>query len=63
MYFDNDVKVRAPFDAMNLAARLGYGEEVAFPHGARRAVEAKRGVEEPRTSWGPLELHSAGRDA
>lgn len=25
-YFDNDVKVRAPFDAMNLAHRLGIGE-------------------------------------
>ncbi|WP_205687436.1 DUF72 domain-containing protein [Cellulomonas endophytica] len=25
VYFDNDVKVRAPFDAMSLAARLGVG--------------------------------------
>lgn len=25
VHFDNDVKVRAPFDAMNLAARLGVG--------------------------------------
>ena len=25
VYFDNDVKVRAPFDAMGLAARLGIG--------------------------------------
>ena len=25
VYFDNDVKVRAPFDAMALAARVGAG--------------------------------------
>jgi uncharacterized protein YecE (DUF72 family) len=24
-YFDNDVKVRAPYDAMSLSARLGLG--------------------------------------
>jgi hypothetical protein len=51
VYFDNDVKVRAPFDAMNLAARLGHGRLVAFPRKARRAVEAVRGVEEPLSSW------------
>ena len=51
VYFDNDVKVRAPYDAMNLAARLGYGEKVRFPGQALRAVEARRGVEEPRTRW------------
>jgi uncharacterized protein YecE (DUF72 family) len=28
VYFDNDVKVRAPYDAMNLAARLGHGQPV-----------------------------------
>jgi uncharacterized protein YecE (DUF72 family) len=27
VYFDNDVKVRAPYDAMALAARLGVGPE------------------------------------
>jgi uncharacterized protein YecE (DUF72 family) len=48
VYFDNDVKVRAPFDAMNLAARFGQNAPVRFPLGARRAVEAARGVEEPR---------------
>ena len=48
VYFDNDVKVRAPFDALNLAARLGKGERVRFPLAARRAVEAVRGIEEPR---------------
>jgi uncharacterized protein YecE (DUF72 family) len=51
VYFDNDVKVRAPFDAMNLAARLGQGRAVRFPLAARRAVEAKRGVEQPRRTW------------
>lgn len=48
VYFDNDVKVRAPFDAMNLAARLGYGERVTFPRKLHREAEARRGVEEPR---------------
>jgi len=48
VYFDNDVKVRAPFDALNLAARLGKGERVRFPLAARRAAETARGVEEPR---------------
>jgi uncharacterized protein YecE (DUF72 family) len=51
VYFDNDVKVRAPFDALNLAARLGQGERVRFPLAARRAVEATRGVELPRADW------------
>jgi len=51
VYFDNDVKVRAPFDAMNLAARLGHGDLVAFPRKARRAVEAVRGIEQPLSSW------------
>jgi uncharacterized protein YecE (DUF72 family) len=51
VYFDNDVKVRAPFDAMNLAARLGVGHLVRFPMAARRAVEAARGREEPRATW------------
>jgi uncharacterized protein YecE (DUF72 family) len=51
VYFDNDVKVRAPFDAMNLAARLGHGTPVAFPLAARRAVEARRGIEAPRATW------------
>ncbi len=51
VYFGNDVKVCAPFDAMNLAARLGHGGLVPFPRKARRAVEAVRGVEEPLSSW------------
>jgi uncharacterized protein YecE (DUF72 family) len=49
VYFDNDVKVRAPFDAMNLAARLGYGEPVPFPRKAQReAVRARGRPETPR---------------
>jgi uncharacterized protein YecE (DUF72 family) len=51
VYFDNDVKVRAPYDAMNLAARLGQGERVPFPRKALREAERERGVEEPRTTW------------
>ena len=51
VYFDNDVKVRAPYDAMNLAARLGHGHRVPFPTKAHRAAESERGVEVPRTSW------------
>lgn len=51
VYFDNDVKVRAPYDAINLAARLGHGENTSFPRKAHRAVEAERGVEELRTTW------------
>ncbi len=31
VYFDNDVKVRAPFDAMNLAAKLGVGRDRHHP--------------------------------
>ncbi len=55
VYFDNDVKVRAPFDAMNLAARLGHGEPVAFPRKLHRDAEVRRGVEEIRTTtaWDP----------
>ncbi len=51
VYFDNDVKVRAPFDALNLAARLGHGARVAFPLAARRRVEGVRGVEVPLATW------------
>lgn len=51
VYFDNDVKVRAPFDAINLAARLGHGARRTFPRNAHRAAEAARGVEEPRETW------------
>ena len=51
VYFDNDVKVRAPFDAINLAARLGYGERQTFPRKLHSAAEKERGVEEVSTTW------------
>lgn len=63
VYFDNDVKVRAPYDAMNLAARLGEGKEVTFPRNARRAVEAERGVEQPLSSWDRWKFDPARRTA
>jgi uncharacterized protein YecE (DUF72 family) len=44
VYFDNDVKVRAPYDAMSLAHRLGMGP-------APEEGPAETGIaEEPRTS-------------
>jgi uncharacterized protein YecE (DUF72 family) len=51
VYFDNDVKVRAPFDAMNLAARVGHGVRKSFPRNALRLVEEQRGAEEPLSNW------------
>jgi len=38
VYFDNDAKGHAPYDALNLAARLGYGERVSTPRRAHRAA-------------------------
>ncbi|MDB4940859.1 MAG: hypothetical protein JWP97_393 [Labilithrix sp.] len=51
VYFDNDVKVRAPYDAMNLASRFGQNPPVKFPRKQLRAIEKVRGVEVPLTSW------------
>jgi uncharacterized protein YecE (DUF72 family) len=48
VYFDNDVKTRAPYDAMNLAHRLGMG-----PPAPRFPGEAGR-VEELRDHWPPM---------
>jgi uncharacterized protein YecE (DUF72 family) len=45
VYFDNDVKVRAPFDAMALAHRLGLGPRSAAPPSLALVPEA------PRTRW------------
>lgn len=45
VYFDNDVKVRAPFDAQNLALLLA-GERTLRPPPSIRDV-----TEEPRTTW------------
>jgi uncharacterized protein YecE (DUF72 family) len=44
-YFDNDVKVRAPYDAMTLAHRLGLGPAPAAP------PDVKNIRETPRTRW------------
>ena len=46
VYFDNDVKVRAPFDAMGLARRVGLEWK---PVTAVPSVEAI--AEEARSSW------------
>jgi hypothetical protein len=45
VYFDNDVKVRAPFDAMALAHRLKLGPRPAPPPDLACVREA------PRTRW------------
>lgn len=63
VYFDNDVKVRAPYDALNLAARLGHGRPVAFPRDALRAVEEVRGIEVPLTTWDRWKLDRTRRTA
>ncbi len=50
VYFDNDVKVRAPYDAMSLAHRLGLGPAPG------EAPDPASISETPRTSW-----HEFGR--
>jgi uncharacterized protein YecE (DUF72 family) len=45
VYFDNDVKVRAPYDAMTLAHRLGLGPKPDAPPEVTRIKAA------PRTRW------------
>jgi uncharacterized protein YecE (DUF72 family) len=50
VYFDNDVKVRAPFDAMGLARRLGLKvDEAAAKHPANLKKVERATM--PRTSW------------
>jgi uncharacterized protein YecE (DUF72 family) len=55
-YFDNDVKVRAPFDARRLAERLGVapaGGDVAFPpRSALRRVRVRPGPPDARWRLG-----------
>ena len=41
VYFDNDAKVHAPFDATALAARLGLGPRLPFPGAPRRAMRRR----------------------
>jgi uncharacterized protein YecE (DUF72 family) len=48
VYFDNDVKVRAPYDAMNLAAKLGLRE----PPGP--APDPASIAEQPRAVWAAI---------
>jgi uncharacterized protein YecE (DUF72 family) len=48
VYFDNDVKVRAPFDAMSLARRLGASPETVQP---REAPSGGDVMELPRERW------------
>ena len=47
VYFDNDAKVRAPFDSMSLAHRLGLGPAPAS------ARPAELSHETPPTQWHP----------
>lgn len=47
VYFDNDVKVRAPFDAQSLAHRLGLGAAPSRPPPLKSIPERPRGP----TSW------------
>jgi uncharacterized protein YecE (DUF72 family) len=49
VYFDNDVKVRSPFDAMHLAARVAGREIPTAPEQLLRTVQEK-----PREHWLPL---------
>ena len=53
VYFDNDVKVRAPFDAMNLAARVA-GRSIDRVHPGR-------GGEPARTNWPAIRTHQRSR--
>jgi uncharacterized protein YecE (DUF72 family) len=54
VYFDNDVKVRAPFDAMSLAHRLGIGPAPeSLPDFAAVRETARRGWPEIKRRWHP----------
>jgi uncharacterized protein YecE (DUF72 family) len=50
VYFDNDVKVRAPVDAIKLAARLG-GHVPHAPNDVLNVPPPQRVGELPRTRW------------
>jgi uncharacterized protein YecE (DUF72 family) len=49
VYFDNDVKVRAPYDAMNLEAMLGLRDRPG------PAPDEKQIAEQARTTWAPID--------
>jgi uncharacterized protein YecE (DUF72 family) len=54
VYFDNDVKARAPFDAMSLAHRLGLGRAPQSPADITAIHEtARRGWPEIKRRWKP----------
>ena len=57
VYFDNDVKVRAPYDAMNLSAKLG----LRPPPGP--GPDPASIAEEPRPTWAPIRatVHAGAR--
>jgi uncharacterized protein YecE (DUF72 family) len=57
VYFDNDAKIRAPYDAMNLAARIHGGPRVPFP----RRFQGKG--ELPRVSPDLWRFGARGREA
>jgi uncharacterized protein YecE (DUF72 family) len=57
VYFDNDAKIRAPYDAMNLASRIHGGPRVPFPRRFRGKGE------EPRASPALWRIGARGRDA
>jgi uncharacterized protein YecE (DUF72 family) len=50
VYFDNDVKVRSPFDAMMLAHRLGVGPKPGAAPDAATIAEVARTIKED-TRW------------
>jgi uncharacterized protein YecE (DUF72 family) len=55
VYFDNDVKVRAPFDAMALAQRLGVENRPLPVEGFTAPPSAPEDhPEQPRTQWPPV---------
>jgi uncharacterized protein YecE (DUF72 family) len=49
VYFDNDVKVRAPFDAMSLMRRLGVESRCPMPPGKPEGAKVRKS--RPRTQW------------
>jgi len=59
VYFDNDVKVRAPVDAINLAARLG-GYIPHAPNDVLNVPPPKHIGELPRTRWPGFRRTAAG---
>jgi uncharacterized protein YecE (DUF72 family) len=65
VYFDNDVKVRAPFDALNLMRKLGVawgGEVASFPlHAAGARVPRLKYAYGPRVTGGNPAWERLGR--